>query len=210
MGIYERITNLCKSQKITITQLEADAGISPRTMMRWDTNKPSVDKIARVAERLGVTVDYLFSGIEQNVPSLSEKNVTFPILGEVAAGYEHFAFESWDNGSIDIPESWLRGKSEESYFVLRVCGDSMFPTYQDGDIVLVLRQEQADYSGQVVVAVYDDEKATVKRLEFDSNQSWLRLTPINTQYPSVTLRNEELDHFRVLGVPKKLIRNIEE
>ena len=209
MSIYERITNLCKEQGKTITQLEAESGLSQRTIGRWNNNKPAVDKVAKVASALGTTIDYLVTGEKKPPPGIAENYVTFAILGEVAAGYEFVASQSWDNGNVDIPESWLRGKSKEDYFVLEVRGDSMYPHYQDGDLVLVLRQEVADYSGQIVVALYDDENATVKKLEYDYQRTWVRLTPINPQYPSKTIRGEDLDHFRILGIPKKLIRNIE-
>ena len=85
----------------------------------------------------------------------------------------------------------------------------MYPTYQDGDLVLVLKQSTMDHSGQIGVVIYDDDKATLKRIEYVMGENWMRLIPINTQYPPVTIRDERLEHCRVLGIPKKLIRNIE-
>ncbi len=210
MSMYQRITNLCKEKGMTIAQLEKEADIGARTIGRWDGNKPSIDKVGKVAAVLETTIDYLYTGIKEEVPDVTEHYVTYHILGEVAAGYEHFADESWDNGQIDIPASWLRGKEKESYFVLRVCGSSMYPDYQDGDVVLVLKQNTVDYSGQVAVALYDDECATLKRVEYDSQHTWLRFRPINASYEPITRRGEEQEHCRILGIPKRLIRNIEE
>lgn len=209
MGMYERITNLRKKADITEVELEQKANIGHNSMRRWNENIPSIDKVSRVAQVLETTTDYLFTGIGENKPEITEKFVTYPIFGEVAAGYEHIAYESWDNGNVDVPETWLRGKPQDAYFVLEVRGDSMHPTYQNGDLLLVLRQDYSDYSGQVVVALYDDENATIKKLEFDQSRTWYRFTPINQNYTSKTLRGEEIEHFRVLGIPKKLIRNIE-
>lgn len=210
MSMYERITNLCSMKGMSIAELERKAKVGARSIGRWDSNIPSVDKVSRVAAVLETTVDYLYTGKKTDAPVITESYVTYPVLGEVAAGYEHIAYESWDNGNIDIPESWLRGKEKDDYFVLRVCGNSMYPDYQDGDVVLVLKQDAVDYSGQVAVALYDDECATLKRVEFDSQHTWLRFRPINTNYEPIIRRGEEQEHCRILGIPKKLIRNIEE
>ena len=91
---------------------------------------------------------------------------------------------------------------------MRVSGDSMFPTYQDGDIVLVLKQRVMDYSGQIGVVLYDDNKATLKRVEFVQGESWLKLVPVNPQFPPITIRDELLDHCEILGIPRILVRRI--
>ena len=208
MGLKDNIAFLCNKQNKTIAQIELEAGIAPRTITRWNDKAPSIDKVLRVAKVLNTTAEFLYLGEEPVSPAITESFVAFPIVGEVAAGYEHIAYESWDNGNIDIPESWLHGRSKDDYFVLKVCGNSMFPDYQDGDVVLVLRQNTADYSGQVVVALYDDEIGTLKRIEYDPQQTWIRLSPINPQYPPLMIEGEDVRHCQVLGIPKKLIRNI--
>ena len=39
-------------------------------------------------------------------------------------------------------------------------------------------------------------------------EDWLKLVPINPEYPPKTIEGEELDHCRVIGIPKLLIREI--
>ena len=209
MGMLERIKNLCKEKGMSLKQVGVEAGLGDRSIYSWDTNAPSVDKVAKVAKVLETTIDYIYTGIKKEAPGITESYVTYPILGEVAAGYEHIAYESWDNGNIDIPESWIKGRQED-YFVLKVVGNSMYPDYQDGDVVLVKRQSDIDYSGQVAVALYDNECATIKRIERDNQNTWMRFRPINPQYEPIVKRSEELEHCCILGIPKKLIRNIDE
>ena len=62
--MVEKIRELCREHGITISKLEELAGLSARTIGRWDESKPSVDKVQRVAEYFGVSVDYLL-GIEK-------------------------------------------------------------------------------------------------------------------------------------------------
>jgi SOS-response transcriptional repressor LexA/transcriptional regulator with XRE-family HTH domain len=142
-------------------------------------------------------------------PGITDDFVTFPVLGDVAAGYGHMAVEDWTGDRIDVPASWLHGRHPEDYFVLRVSGDSMYPIYQDGDLVLVLRQDTMDHSGQIGVVIYDDDKATLKRVEYVMGEDWMKLSPINPQYPPITITDERLEHCRVLGMPKYLVREIE-
>lgn len=62
--IYERIKSLTKG-KISINQLEKELGISSGSLCKIDKNKPSSDKLQKIADYLGVTVDYLLTGEEK-------------------------------------------------------------------------------------------------------------------------------------------------
>ena len=177
--------------------------------------EPNSDDLVHYARAYGVSIDYLVGRTDERnnatgktAPNVSTNFVTFPVIGEIAAGYEHYADEDWTDGNIDIPETWLKGKPKDNYFVLRVSGDSMYPQFQEGDIVLVLKQTTMDYSGQIGVVMYDDDKATLKRVEFVVGEDWMKLSPINPQYPPMVVRDEKLEHCRVLGIPKILMRNI--
>ena len=177
--------------------------------------EPNSDDLVHYARAYGVSIDYLVGRTDERnnatgrtAPNVSTNFVTFPVIGEIAAGYEHYADEDWTDGNIDIPETWLKGKSKDSYFVLRVSGDSMYPQFQEGDVVLVLKQSTMDYSGQIGVVMYDDDKATLKRVEYVNGEDWMKLSPINPQYPPMVVRDEKLEHCRVLGIPKILMRNI--
>lgn len=209
MTQIEKITALMQEHGMSGAALMRALGLSRGTWTQWNQSqtKPKPANLKKIAELFNVSVKDLLDD-SNDAPTIAEKYITFPVIGEVAAGYNHVAYEDW-SGNIDIPPSWLNGKEASDYFVLRVCGDSMFPTYQDGDSVLVLKQSVADYSGQVVVVLYNDEQTTLKRIEYDQDGNWIRLVPINSLYPPITFKGEELDHCVILGIPKKLIRNID-
>lgn len=208
-GFYDNFIALCNAKKVSPSRAAEDVGLSRAAPNGWKSGAvPRDTQLKKLADYFGCTVEDL-KGIKTKAPDITRSFVTFQIIGEVAAHYGSFGSEDWTNGKIDIPESWLHGRSMSDYFVLRVSGDSMYPTYQDGDLVLVLKQSTMDHSGQIGVVIYDDDKATLKRIEYVMGENWMRLIPINTQYPPVTIRDERLEHCRVLGIPKKLIRNIE-
>lgn len=141
-------------------------------------------------------------------PNVTEDYVTFPVIGEIAAGYDCIATETWEGDTVDIPTSQLYGHPETDFFVLSVKGDSMYPLYHDGDIVLILRQSTLNASGDIGAVIYDDEIATLKKVEYVYGEDWMRLVPINPNIPPIMIEGKRLEHCRVLGIPKLLIRKI--
>lgn len=210
MTTGQRIRELRKSLNMSQDELAKQTGYTDRSSIakiESDKCELTESKIKLFSEVLRTTPAALM-GIKENAPKISTQNIAFEILGDIAAGYNHFAEYEDDLGQVDIPITWLKGRPKTDYFVLRVSGDSMFPTYQDGDIVLVLKQRVMDYSGQIGVVLYDDNKATLKRVEFVQGESWLKLVPVNPQFPPITIRDELLDHCEILGIPRILVRRI--
>lgn len=209
MELISRIKSLCQDRGMTLNQLEKLIGLKG-TIARWEDHSPSLDKVRVVAQFFGVSVSELIGDSESfPAPTVAEDAVAFPIIGGVAAGYDHIAYEDWTGDSIEIPRSYLHGREPKDYFVLRVVGDSMYPDYQSGDHVLVLRQSTMDRSGQIGVVIYASENATLKRVEYAPGEDWMTLRPINPQYPPITIRGEDLERCTVLGVAKMVIREVQ-
>ena len=57
--IFKKISELCKEKGVTIAKLERETGISNGTISRWGASSPTVDKLRRVADYFGVSVDSL-------------------------------------------------------------------------------------------------------------------------------------------------------
>lgn len=117
-----------------------------------------------------------------------------PILGAVTAGQPIFAMEE-DYGTLPISTA-----RPGDYFALKIKGESMIGAgILDGDIVVVKKQQSAD-SGQIVVALLEDE-ATVKRLLRKNGEIWLM--PENPAYDPIDGMN-----CSILGVVKKVVRDL--
>jgi repressor LexA len=83
-----------------------------------------------------------------------------PVMGRIAAGVPISAIQNHSH-SISVPPEMLGGGE---HFALEVRGDSMIEAgIFDGDTVILKRQDTAN-SGDIVVALIDDEEATLKRL----------------------------------------------
>lgn len=64
--MYEKIKQMCEDRHITIPYLEGACGLGARSIYKWSANIPSVDKVKRVADFFGCTVDELLEGVELN------------------------------------------------------------------------------------------------------------------------------------------------
>ena len=212
MNIGEKIRMLRRSLMLTQEDLAKAIGTKKQTIHKYETgivtNIPA-SKIKLMSDVLGTTPSYLMGWDETNIsPNITEDYVTFPVLGDIAAGYDNIAIESWEGDTVDIPTSYLNGRNKNDFFVLSVKGDSMFPEYRENDKVLILKQTTMNYSGQVGAVLYNDEYATLKRIEFVSGEDWIRLVPINPTHVTKTITGSDLEHCRIIGIPYMLIRRI--
>ena len=215
MDFYNKFIRLCNDKGVKPSPMLESIGIQKTASTNWKNrrSKPTNANLQKIADYFGVSVEYLKGESENKKtphPNIIEDYTTFAVIGEVAAGYDSIAIEDWEGETIDIPNSWLRGRYKSEFFVLKVKGDSMYPTYQEGDKVLVLKQSTLNYSGQVGVILYDDEYASLKKVEYKMGEDWLRMVPINPTHPIKKVEGEALEHCRILGIPKMLIREIEE
>lgn len=218
MNIGDIIYNKRKELGLTLEQVGNAVGVSKSTVKKWETGyiaNIKRDKIAKLADVLQLNPVTLINGdleadTKFNSPTITEDTVTYPVIGEVAAGYDKIAIEDWDGDTIEIPTEYLRGRAPDEFFVLRVKGDSMYPIYMDGDKVLVLKQSTLDHSGDIGVMIYDGECGTLKKVEYVMGEDWLKMIPLNPNYQPVKIEGEDLERCRVLGVPRLLIREIEQ
>jgi repressor LexA len=104
------------------------------------------------------------------------ETVSLPLYGRIAAGQPIEAVADNSN-TIDLPASMI-GRGE--HFALEIQGDSMVEAgIHDGDIAICSRCDTAD-NGEIVVALVDDEDATLKRLRRKGDT--VALEPANKDY----------------------------
>ena len=102
--------------------------------------------------------------------------IAVPVMGRIAAGTPIEAIQQRSH-VINMPPDLL---SAGEHFALEVRGDSMIEAgILDGDIALIRKSEAAD-TGDIVVALIDDEEATLKR--FRRRGASIALEPANTAY----------------------------
>jgi len=131
---------------------------------------------------------------EGNIPK--DKARYAPVIGKVTAGLPITAVENIEE-FVPIPSS---GSSpDDNLFVLVIDGESMIEAgILDGDMVIVKQQNTAD-NGDIVVAMTEDDEATVKR--FFKEKDYVRLQPENATmepliYNNVTILGKIVGLYR--------------
>ena len=118
-----------------------------------------------------------------------------PLVGRVTAGQPILAIENIED-YLMLPQNML---GKDDLFCLRVQGESMVDIgILDGDIVVLRQQDTAD-NGEIVVAMTDDNEATLKRIFYEDGH--VRLQPENS-----TMEPIIVDNATVLGKLVALIR----
>lgn len=209
-----RIRTIRENAGMNQLELAQALHIGNTTLSQYESGKrvPSDTIKKAIAQYFHVSLDYLMGQTDAKekypAPSVTDDVICFPVLGEVAAGFERVALTDWEGAIVEFPRSALRGRPAEDYLALRVCGDSMYPFYLDGDVVLVLLTPELEHSGQVALVRYDGENATLKKVE--QLTDGLRLIPLNPTYPPRTISGADLEQCSIIGLPRLLLRNIED
>lgn len=73
MTIFERIKQTAKQRGLTLNQLNDKANLKNNIIYSWKTKTPSVENVKKVADVLGVSVDYLLGNTDEMSPTQNEK-----------------------------------------------------------------------------------------------------------------------------------------
>ena len=104
------------------------------------------------------------------------QHATVPVMGRIAAGVPISAIQDHTH-NVAVPPELL---SSGEHFALEVKGDSMIDAgILDGDTVVIQKTDSAN-SGEIIVALVDDEEATLKRLRRKGDS--IALEAANTAY----------------------------
>ncbi|MFA6251544.1 MAG: transcriptional repressor LexA [Candidatus Paceibacterota bacterium] len=172
---------LTKKQKLILDFINSyinENGISPTN--DEIRKKFKLKAISTVHEHVNALKEKGYISKSDNLSRSIETNkenfqiIEIPVMGTIAAGYPIEAIEDKQD-AISIINSNI--KSPKDYYALRVQGDSMIEEgIFNGDIVIIKKQSVAE-NGQTVVAIIDDNEATLKKLYRDKNR--FRLEPRN-------------------------------
>ncbi len=123
--------------------------------------------------------------------------IEVPIVGQVTAGQPILAVENIED-TFPLPVSFVNNKE---CFMLHIKGTSMIEAgILDGDYVVVEKQNTA-INGDIIVALVDDDEATVKRFYKEKNK--IRLQPENSAMEPI-YREDVSILGKVTGVIRKL------
>ena len=175
MTIGDKIKIQRKRLGLTQTELGEKLGVKTNAVSKWECNRVEdipTSKIKAMAVLFEVPPSYLIDD-DSLPPSAAPIDLTsrhrIPILGRIAAGLPLYAEQNIEGYTLTD----LNGGAE--YFALRGTEDSMNAArIEDGDVIIVRRQDEVE-NGELAVVMVGDDDATVKR--FYSTDSTVTLMP---------------------------------
>ena len=154
---YDVYEFMLKHRGIKTSDVCKATGIDPSTISNWKKGNyvPKNDKLNILAEFFGIAPWDFWNGIEEIQEYYPEyKGEPY----EVAAG----------NGRIN--DDYGTGE----YSDVRICGDSMYPSLHDGDIVKVHHVTEDITPADFTIVKINGDESTCKHVEFTSDGIWLR------------------------------------
>lgn len=175
-----------------------ESGMNPNTRKPLT---PSLSKLRSLASGMGITLDELLALMDDSSVSLTSSAdlpesvkplsalhaMRVPLIGTVAAGKPILAEEEYES-YVDSPV--------KADYALRVEGDSMNPTFLNGDIIYIRSQSDVD-DGQIGVVLLDDS-AAVKHIYH--TPTGLTLVSENPKYSPIIADGDSYDTIRILGI----------
>lgn len=193
-----------KELQVPVDKIADALGVSVATIYRYengDIEKVPGTVLEPLSRILHTTPSYLMGWsddpesfrLPENAIPYEPPKYFAPILGSVRAGVGGLAMQEV-MGHEPIPEHYAN--DGESYFWLRVDGDSMSPALAEGDLVLIRAQRSVD-NGDVAVVLVDDEEGVVKKVRYGIH--WIELISFNPEYPVRRFDNEDVLRISVVG-----------
>lgn len=207
LKVGERIKECREKLGLTQDELAQITGYKSRSSINKiekGGNDLPQSKIVAFAKALKTTPAYLM-GWEDEKPNASippsDKVHMIPIFGSVAAGFGAYA----DSDILGyMPLVVENSYDVENTLIIKVEGESMYPTICDGDKIVVRKQDSVD-NGRIAVVMIGDE-AVVKRIECDKNK--LILHSINPMFSPRVIEGEALADCRIVGLVQQVIKAV--
>ncbi|MFK7788291.1 MAG: LexA family transcriptional regulator [Phycisphaeraceae bacterium] len=175
------------SMKVLV-RLEAALAVRDSSLCRaaqWErTPKPIREQLARAEQREGTA------------SASTLQATTVPLINKVAAGYPagftdmDYPAHASDDAVIVPGYTGLHGGNDPDAFAATVCGDSMRPEYQAGDIVVFSPLADVIDGSDCFARLEPDHESTFKRVFFEDEGTRIRLEPLNPDYPVRTVDRE--------------------
>lgn len=201
------------AEKCNISHTHLDSiekGYDPRT------NRPvkvTVETLKKIASAMNMTIndlliqsgdvkieDLVFDNAE-SIDSNDSSIIMIPVYGTIKAG---IPIESQTDiiDYVDIPKNWTKGN--KTYYGLKISGDSMFPKYQENDIVIFEKNDDIEsYKNKDVAVMINGSESTFKKILV--NEQGIVLVPYNNNYDMMMFSNEDVQKLpiKVVGIARE-------
>ena len=207
VGSY--IKQLRLSKNMTQEELGNLIGVKKAAVQKWESGQVQNlkrDTIKKLAVFFDVSPASFIDSDDDPEPSNISDIYTdlyrIPLFESASAGFGVTA----NSDIIDYIPLYIKNPSEAAQTIaIKVKGDSMYPKIEDGDIIIVRKQDSVD-SGSIAVVLLDGDDGLVKRVKY--GRDWVDLESINPEYQTRHFKGEEVLRLRVVGLVRQIIKNV--
>lgn len=222
LTVGDRVRECRRSRKWSQVELAKRASVSQVTISHVENNMSDQSKfLPQLASALGVSSEYLLSGkeyIEKNKGSLED----FVVIGggtsgEIPSKEEYCLIPKFsvsgscgsgsiiDNvdikGGLVFSQSWIaaQGLNEESLVVISAVGDSMYPTIENDQVLLVDTNDKVIRSSKIYFLCIDGEHYIKRLINMITHWVVRSDNPDKQQYPDIEISSENMNLIQVEG-----------
>ncbi len=209
--IGNKIRNLREQRNLTQEEIAEYLNTTPQTISRYEIGdrKTNQDILFKLAEYFKVSINDFFPPLSFDNASIadisSDNTIQIPVLGSIKAGTPIEAQEDILE-YVDIPTEWTKGG--KLYYGLKISGDSMYPKYNENDIVIFEHIEDFVSAQKKDCAVMvNGFDATFKNVTITENG--ITLVPLNINnsdnYQPTFYDNEQINSLpvRIVGIARE-------
>lgn len=209
-NIGKLISERRKELGLTLEDVGNIVGVGKSTVKKWESGLISNmrrDKISLLAKALQISPTQLIGDeekpLESNVSEIITNGIyNIPVFESVSAGFGAYACSDICDY---IPVVISNAYDAENFIAIKVKGDSMYPKIEDGDTIVVRKQDSVD-SHSIAVVMLNSEEAVVKKIVY--GEDWIELRSINPEYQTRRFEGEDALQLRVVGLVKQVIKNL--
>lgn len=181
------------------------------SILKRGIDNSNVGNVIKMCKALNISVDKLVENSEliseldfdnADFLAIDSDTIQIPVLGVIKAGIPIEAQEEILD-YIEIPKKWTLG--DKKFYGLMISGDSMFPKYQEGDIVIFEQNGDKELiNGKDCAIMINGNDATFKKVLL--NDSGITLIPYNTsKYEMMIYSNSDIENLpiRIIGIARE-------
>lgn len=207
-NFFERVKNLLKDKNTTIKDFLETIEVNYDTYngLRRYNNLPRADEAMKIAEALGVSVEYLVTGNEvhridgfDKLPTNGNDDIALIDMYrvEAAAGKGLEVAEYYDVTQIPVLERFIYPYKAHQVKAVIVKGDSMEGVQICHNDIVLFVPEEREGNGIFVISI--NNKVLVKRLEFNPAEHCIKVLSENEKYAPIIIAENGTDTLTVNG-----------
>lgn len=197
-----KLKQLREHKNITQQELADDLGMAQQQIARYENNQRQFkqDLLFQLADYFKVSINDFFPPQNFDNAEIIPETIKISIYGSIKAG---IPLESQNDiiEEMEIPREWAKGGKK--LFGLKISGDSMFPKYQNGEIVIFEQTNDIEtYKNKDCAVMINHSESTFKKVQVNDNG--IVLQPYNASYNVQVYSNKDIKELPVMVLGKAI------